>query len=202
MARLTDDADYDARKCMGIYHVNGPTGNYHAYYGLRTRYVPLGLPANMTKLRKRGQTTSIDSPCDYCELNQLYSFGGVVSVEPVLRSNDLHRFRLWEGSAITCLTELAWRQVWRLYVVKLQRRINSQTHLLMRDNTSKATILKCATSGAHAFTYPSETINPPSTYTSADSSVSATRDVSDPKWSYPQFQVSRLSLLYIILNDL
>ncbi|VEL30408.1 unnamed protein product [Protopolystoma xenopodis] len=35
------------------------SGNDAAYNGLRTRCVPLSLPTNMTKLRKKGQTTSI-----------------------------------------------------------------------------------------------------------------------------------------------
>ncbi|VEL16927.1 unnamed protein product [Protopolystoma xenopodis] len=62
MTRLTDDADYDAGEMSG----NVPSsrfdpGIYHAYYGHRTGYVPLGLPANIVKLRKPVQETSIYS---------------------------------------------------------------------------------------------------------------------------------------------
>ncbi|VEL40880.1 unnamed protein product [Protopolystoma xenopodis] len=60
MARLTDDADYDAEETSG--NVPRPpsySGNDDAYNGLRTRCVPLSLPTKMTELRKQGQTTSI-----------------------------------------------------------------------------------------------------------------------------------------------
>ncbi|VEL16930.1 unnamed protein product [Protopolystoma xenopodis] len=58
MAVLIDGADYGAGKASR----NAPSprpesGNYHAYNGLRTRCVSIGLPANMTKLRKQDQTT-------------------------------------------------------------------------------------------------------------------------------------------------
>ncbi|VEL26899.1 unnamed protein product [Protopolystoma xenopodis] len=52
MARLADDADYDAGEASG--NVPSPpsdSANDHAYYRLRTRCVALGLPANNAKLR-------------------------------------------------------------------------------------------------------------------------------------------------------
>ncbi|VEL07483.1 unnamed protein product [Protopolystoma xenopodis] len=59
MARLTDDADYDAGETSGkVPRPRYYSGNDHAYNGLRTRCVPLSLPTNMIKLRKQGQTTS------------------------------------------------------------------------------------------------------------------------------------------------
>ncbi|VEL44280.1 unnamed protein product [Protopolystoma xenopodis] len=59
MARLPDDADYDAGETSGIVpHPRYYSGNVDAYNGLRNRCVPLSLPIKMTKLRKRGQTTS------------------------------------------------------------------------------------------------------------------------------------------------
>ncbi|VEL36860.1 unnamed protein product [Protopolystoma xenopodis] len=60
MTRLTDDADYHAGETLG--NVPRPRfnfGNDDADNGLRTRCVLLCLPANMTMLRKKGQTTSI-----------------------------------------------------------------------------------------------------------------------------------------------
>ncbi|VEL09034.1 unnamed protein product [Protopolystoma xenopodis] len=60
MARLTDDAEYEAGEASGnVPCARSDSGNDHAYKGLRTKCVPLGLPASMTKLRKQGQTTSI-----------------------------------------------------------------------------------------------------------------------------------------------
>ncbi|VEL31995.1 unnamed protein product, partial [Protopolystoma xenopodis] len=60
MAKLTDDADYDAGETSGnVARPRYDFGNDHAYNGLRTRCVPLSLPTNMTKLRKHDQTTSI-----------------------------------------------------------------------------------------------------------------------------------------------
>ncbi|VEL08608.1 unnamed protein product [Protopolystoma xenopodis] len=51
MARLTDDADIDAREASGnVPRLRAYSGNDDAYYGLRTRCVPLSLPTNMTKL--------------------------------------------------------------------------------------------------------------------------------------------------------
>ncbi|VEL32493.1 unnamed protein product [Protopolystoma xenopodis] len=58
IARLIDDAEYDAGETSG--NVPCPrsySGNDVAYNGLRTRCVPLSLPINMTELRKQGQTT-------------------------------------------------------------------------------------------------------------------------------------------------
>ncbi|VEL32660.1 unnamed protein product [Protopolystoma xenopodis] len=60
MARLTEDADYDAGETSGnLSRPRSDFGNDHAYNGLRTRCVPLSLPTNMAKLRKQSQTTSI-----------------------------------------------------------------------------------------------------------------------------------------------
>ncbi|VEL30650.1 unnamed protein product [Protopolystoma xenopodis] len=60
MARLTDDADYDPGEMSGnVPRPRSDFGNDHAYNALRTRCVPLSLPTNMTKLRKQGQTASI-----------------------------------------------------------------------------------------------------------------------------------------------
>ncbi|VEL42044.1 unnamed protein product [Protopolystoma xenopodis] len=58
MARLIDDADFDAGEAS--WNVPPPRsdfGNDYAYNGLRC--VTLSLPTNMTELRKQGQTTSI-----------------------------------------------------------------------------------------------------------------------------------------------
>ncbi|VEL37375.1 unnamed protein product [Protopolystoma xenopodis] len=64
MARLTDDADYDAGETSGnVPNLRSDSGNAHAYYVFRTRCVPLGLPANMTKLQDQGQTTSTKLDC-------------------------------------------------------------------------------------------------------------------------------------------
>ncbi|VEL32041.1 unnamed protein product [Protopolystoma xenopodis] len=52
MARLTDD---EGETSGNVPIPRSDSGNDHVYYGLRTRCVPLGLPANMTKLRKQGQ---------------------------------------------------------------------------------------------------------------------------------------------------
>ncbi|VEL19139.1 unnamed protein product [Protopolystoma xenopodis] len=53
MARLTDDADYDAGDTPGnVPRRRSDFGNYHAYNELRARCVPLSLPTNITKLRK------------------------------------------------------------------------------------------------------------------------------------------------------
>ncbi|VEL43612.1 unnamed protein product [Protopolystoma xenopodis] len=53
MARLTDDADYDAGETPGnVPCLRSDFANAHAYNGLRTRCVPLGLSTIMTKLRK------------------------------------------------------------------------------------------------------------------------------------------------------
>ncbi|VEL19210.1 unnamed protein product [Protopolystoma xenopodis] len=58
MAKLTDDADYDAGETTGnVPRPRSDSGNDDAYNGLRTRCVPLSLPSNILKLRKRGQTT-------------------------------------------------------------------------------------------------------------------------------------------------
>ncbi|VEL24373.1 unnamed protein product [Protopolystoma xenopodis] len=57
MARLTDDV---GETSVNVPHPRSYSGYDDAYYGLRTRGVPLDLPANMTKLRKQGQTTSIN----------------------------------------------------------------------------------------------------------------------------------------------
>ncbi|VEL27282.1 unnamed protein product [Protopolystoma xenopodis] len=60
MARLTDDADYDAGETSGnVTRPRSSSGNDHAYYVLRTRCVPLCHPTNMIELRKAGQTTFI-----------------------------------------------------------------------------------------------------------------------------------------------
>ncbi|VEL40355.1 unnamed protein product [Protopolystoma xenopodis] len=56
MARLTDDA---GETSVNVLRPWSGSENYHAYIGLRTRYVPLSLPTNMTKLRKQDQTTHI-----------------------------------------------------------------------------------------------------------------------------------------------
>ncbi|VEL27375.1 unnamed protein product [Protopolystoma xenopodis] len=61
MAKLTDDADYDAGETLE--NVPSPlsdTGNHDNYYGrrLRTRCVLQSLPENKTELRQRGQLTS------------------------------------------------------------------------------------------------------------------------------------------------
>ncbi|VEL20160.1 unnamed protein product [Protopolystoma xenopodis] len=61
MAKLTDDADYDAGETFE--NVPSPlanAGTHDNYYGrrLRTRCVLLRSPDNMTKLRQRGQPTS------------------------------------------------------------------------------------------------------------------------------------------------
>ncbi|VEL23870.1 unnamed protein product [Protopolystoma xenopodis] len=59
-ARLTDDADYDSGETSGnVPRKRSSSGNLDSHNGLRTRCVPLSLPANMTKLRKQSQTTSI-----------------------------------------------------------------------------------------------------------------------------------------------
>ncbi|VEL16260.1 unnamed protein product [Protopolystoma xenopodis] len=51
MARLTDDVDYDASETSGnVPRLRSDSENDNAYYGLRTRCVPLGLPANMTNV--------------------------------------------------------------------------------------------------------------------------------------------------------
>ncbi|VEL24299.1 unnamed protein product [Protopolystoma xenopodis] len=61
MARLIDDADYDAGKTSGnVPSPRSDSENAHGYYGLGARFVPLGLPANLTKLRNQGKTTSIN----------------------------------------------------------------------------------------------------------------------------------------------
>ncbi|VEL26299.1 unnamed protein product [Protopolystoma xenopodis] len=55
MARLIDDTDYDFGEASGDVPSPRPDfGNYHAYYGVRTRCAPLDPPANMTELRKLG----------------------------------------------------------------------------------------------------------------------------------------------------
>ncbi|VEL33823.1 unnamed protein product [Protopolystoma xenopodis] len=60
LAKLTDDADYDAGETSGnVPRLQSDFGNDNAYNGLWTRCVPLSLPTNMTKLRKQGQITSI-----------------------------------------------------------------------------------------------------------------------------------------------
>ncbi|VEL41994.1 unnamed protein product [Protopolystoma xenopodis] len=54
MTRLTEAVDYDASKASG--NVPSPrtdTVNNPGYYVLRTRCVPQGLPANMTKLQNK-----------------------------------------------------------------------------------------------------------------------------------------------------
>ncbi|VEL16446.1 unnamed protein product [Protopolystoma xenopodis] len=59
LTRLTDDTDYDAVETSGnVASPRSDSGNNHAYYTLQTRGDPPGLPANMTKLRKLGQTTT------------------------------------------------------------------------------------------------------------------------------------------------
>ncbi|VEL21474.1 unnamed protein product [Protopolystoma xenopodis] len=59
MARLTDDADYGAGERSGnVPSPRSDSGNDNAYYELRTRCVSLALSANMTKLRKQGQTAT------------------------------------------------------------------------------------------------------------------------------------------------
>ncbi|VEL36545.1 unnamed protein product [Protopolystoma xenopodis] len=58
MAKLPNDADYKAGETSG--NVPSPlsdSGNHHGYYGLQKRCIPLGLPANMTKLRKQSLKT-------------------------------------------------------------------------------------------------------------------------------------------------
>ncbi|VEL14777.1 unnamed protein product [Protopolystoma xenopodis] len=51
MARITDDADYDAGETSGnVPRTRSDFGNDYAYNRLRTRCVPLNLPTNMTKL--------------------------------------------------------------------------------------------------------------------------------------------------------
>ncbi|VEL31534.1 unnamed protein product [Protopolystoma xenopodis] len=60
MARLTDDANYDAGEMSEkVSNPGSNFGNNQAYNALRTRYVPQSLSTNVTKLRKQGQTTSI-----------------------------------------------------------------------------------------------------------------------------------------------
>ncbi|VEL22687.1 unnamed protein product [Protopolystoma xenopodis] len=66
MARLTDDADYDAGKTSrNVPRTRSYSGNDDAYNGLLTRCVLLSLPNNMTELRKQGQTTSICNIVDF-----------------------------------------------------------------------------------------------------------------------------------------
>ncbi|VEL31636.1 unnamed protein product [Protopolystoma xenopodis] len=60
MARLIDDADYNAGDpSWSVPRPRSYSGNDEAYNGLRIRCVPLSLPTNMTKLRKQGQSTSV-----------------------------------------------------------------------------------------------------------------------------------------------
>ncbi|VEL28158.1 unnamed protein product [Protopolystoma xenopodis] len=57
---MADHADHDAVETSGkVPGLRSDFGNDEAYNGLRTRCVPLSRPTNMTKLRKQGQTTSI-----------------------------------------------------------------------------------------------------------------------------------------------
>ncbi|VEL18047.1 unnamed protein product [Protopolystoma xenopodis] len=59
MARLPDDADYDAGETSGnVPRTRSYSGNDDAFNGPRTRCVSLSLPTHMTELRKQGQTTS------------------------------------------------------------------------------------------------------------------------------------------------
>ncbi|VEL37235.1 unnamed protein product [Protopolystoma xenopodis] len=56
MAKLTDDADYDAsEKFENVSSLLSDAGNHDNYY-----CVLHGLPENKTKLRQRGQPTSIN----------------------------------------------------------------------------------------------------------------------------------------------
>ncbi|VEL40579.1 unnamed protein product [Protopolystoma xenopodis] len=59
MARLIDDADYDAGETPGnVPCLRFNFGNDYADNRPRTRCVPISLPTNMTMLRKQGETTS------------------------------------------------------------------------------------------------------------------------------------------------
>ncbi|VEL16116.1 unnamed protein product [Protopolystoma xenopodis] len=61
MAKLTDDADYDAgKKFENVSSLLSDAGNHDNYYGrrLRTRCVLHSHPDNKTKLRQRGQPIS------------------------------------------------------------------------------------------------------------------------------------------------
>ncbi|VEL37356.1 unnamed protein product [Protopolystoma xenopodis] len=63
MAKLTDDADYDAGETFeNVPSRLSDAGNRDSYYGRRrrTRCVLLSHPDNKTKLRQRGQPTSIN----------------------------------------------------------------------------------------------------------------------------------------------
>ncbi|VEL10547.1 unnamed protein product [Protopolystoma xenopodis] len=60
MAKLTDDADYEAGEASGNVPPPGSDfGNDYTYNGLCTRCVPLSLPTNMTKSITQGETTSM-----------------------------------------------------------------------------------------------------------------------------------------------
>ncbi|VEL39679.1 unnamed protein product [Protopolystoma xenopodis] len=62
MAKLTDDADYDAGEHICVPSPLSDAGNHDNYYGrrLRTRCVLPSRPDNKTKLRQRGRPTSIN----------------------------------------------------------------------------------------------------------------------------------------------
>ncbi|VEL29089.1 unnamed protein product [Protopolystoma xenopodis] len=63
MARLTDDTDYDAGETFdNVPSSLSEAGTHDNYYGrrLQTRCVLLSRSDNKTKLRQRGQTTSIN----------------------------------------------------------------------------------------------------------------------------------------------
>ncbi|VEL08974.1 unnamed protein product [Protopolystoma xenopodis] len=60
LAMLIDDFDYDAGQTSGnVPDTRSDSGTYHVHYGLQTMCVPPGLPTDMTRLPKQGQTTSI-----------------------------------------------------------------------------------------------------------------------------------------------
>ncbi|VEL36659.1 unnamed protein product, partial [Protopolystoma xenopodis] len=62
MARLTNAVDYDASKASGnVPSTRSDFGNDQAYYELRTWCIPLGLPANMTKVITKEKKTLFTS---------------------------------------------------------------------------------------------------------------------------------------------
>ncbi|VEL09535.1 unnamed protein product [Protopolystoma xenopodis] len=67
MAKRTDDADYDAGETFeNVPSPRSDAGNHDNHYGrrLRTRCVPHSRHDNKTKLRQRGQPTSMQSCSD------------------------------------------------------------------------------------------------------------------------------------------
>ncbi|VEL18629.1 unnamed protein product [Protopolystoma xenopodis] len=111
MATLTDDA---GETSGNIPHPRSDFGNDRAYNGLRTRFVPLSLPTNMTKLRKQGQTTSnVVTPklvnARYCEnfVHVLWKDGSTVHIQVPPQV-----YRRYKQQMEACLSEIERRIDW------------------------------------------------------------------------------------------